>query len=233
MMLLVSLLPGCLFRGRKDQESRYPTAPILIALLPLNIPPDNPELRETALSTLVLMAQMVERAPDLEAVPLWEIIPVASETLQNSRDITPETAAYLADRMTARWVTQGQLSMSQGELYLILDFLPSRSSTFPFRYEKRFRPESINEHLDKAFKQFVNYLIARPIPDQRGGNLDIKYLNKLALVLDEEYGWFGEANPGKAGETVAELLQSNKSLARFLFNPSLYTGIDGGTEQIH
>jgi hypothetical protein len=197
----------------------------------LNTAQDNPDLRQTSLAALALMAQIVESAPDLEAVPLWEVMPIASDTLRTSRDITPETAAYLANRMTARWATQGQLSPTEEGIILRLDFIPARSSIFPFRYEKEDSPSSLNKHLNNAFKQFVDYLIARPLTNQRGNRLDLSYFKTLAQAVDKEYGWYVTADPGKAGDAVASLLQTDRSLARFLFNPSLYPSIDEGREQ--
>jgi hypothetical protein len=228
IFLVALLLPGCLFKGKKGQESRYPTAPIRIALLPFNTP-DDPDIEQSALAALVIMAEVVERAPDLEAVPLWEVMPVATETLRTSREITPETAAYLATRMTARWATQGQIVPGENRTLIRLDFIPARTSVFPFRFEKEDELRSLPNHLNEAFKQFINYLIARPIEDPRGG-IDPAGMSKIADAINLEYGWYVDADPGKASSVVSDLLSSNRQLARFLFNPSLYPSIDEGTE---
>jgi hypothetical protein len=47
-------------------------------------------------------------------------------------------------------------------------------------------------------------------------------MKPLAEALDREYGWFVDAEPGKAQEIVADLALKDDRLARLLFNPSVY-----------
>ena len=47
-------------------------------------------------------------------------------------------------------------------------------------------------------------------------------MKTVAEALDREYGWFVEAEPGKAQEIVEELMRRDGRLARLLFNPKIY-----------
>jgi hypothetical protein len=47
----------------------------------------------------------------------------------------------------------------------------------------------------------------------------------LAEALDREYGWFVDAEPGKAQDVVAKLLLTDEHLAKSLFSPTLYPGL--------
>ena len=47
-------------------------------------------------------------------------------------------------------------------------------------------------------------------------------IDRWAEALDREYGWFVDADPGKAQETVSELAHSDERLAQSLFSPALY-----------
>jgi hypothetical protein len=223
-LLVLSLLfaPACLFRKKKAPEvSKYPAAPIRCAPLPFNIPPDHSDLRWVSFGAPTVMARLLEEAPDLEAVALWESIPVALESVGETRTITPENAAYLATRLTARWAIQGELLPARRGMRLRIDFVPARASQVAYRYEGPFSPESMVQRMREALQQFLEYLIVRPLPrkTQEGGLGELK---QIAQALEQEYGWYGTANPGKAEKVVAQLAASHMGLARILFNPTLY-----------
>ena len=76
--------------------------------------------------------------------------------------------------------------------------------------------------LPDAFNQFLRYLTAKPFDPREAKFQTMTAMKSLAEALDREYGWFVEANPGKAQVVVAKLASSDEWLARFLFNPSLY-----------
>src|SRR5262245_25574007 len=100
LLVLVALVqPGCLFRKKKPVTPRYAAEPIRIVLLPMSVPSNNSELRWISLGGPVLMAKELERAKDLEMIPLWETLPAVVETLGTSRTITPEISALIAVRL--------------------------------------------------------------------------------------------------------------------------------------
>jgi len=224
-LTLLGLLfaPGCLFRRHKSP----PPAPVIpaptrIAFLPMNIPQKNTELRWVSLAAPVLMAQVAQGAQDLEPVALWESIPTALQSLGDSRTITADVAELVATRLTARWATQGDIRPANDALFLRLDFIPSRSTLVPFRYEKESSIDELDPHMRVAFDQFLRYLIVRPLNEDNIQPLEAKKLKEVAEALDIEYGWFQPAKPGEAAKIAEDLAHSNPSLARALFSPTLY-----------
>jgi hypothetical protein len=188
----------------------------------MNIPQGNTELRWVSLATPVLMAQVAQAAPDLEPVALWESMPAALQSLGDSRTITEDIAELVATRLTARWATQGDLKPTNDGVSLRIDFIPSRSTLVPFRYEKEGSIEELDPHFRLAFDQFLRYLIVRPLIDEKIEPLEDKKLKAVAEALDLEYGWFQPAKPGEAGKVVEDLAHTNIDLARVLFSPTLY-----------
>jgi hypothetical protein len=216
------LLPGCLFRKNKPGPPPTFPAPVRLLLLPLNIPRDYVDLRWASLATAVMMAEIALAAPDLEPVPLWESWPAALQTLGQSRTITPEIAEFTAARLTARWAGQGDLLIAQNAFIVRVDFVPSRPSLVPFRYEKSSSLDGLAPRFLEAFEQFLRYLTVRPFAKEKIRPMDAKQLQEVAQALDVEYGWFVPAKPGNAAKLVGELANVNRDLARLLFNPSLY-----------
>jgi hypothetical protein len=188
----------------------------------MNIPQGNTELRWVSLATPVLMAQVAQGAPDLEPVALWESMPAALQSLGDSRTITADIAELVATRLTARWATQGDLRPASDALSIRVDFIPSRSTLVPFRYEKEGSIDELDPHFREAFDQFLRYLIVRPLMEEKIQPLDAQKLKEVAEALDVEYGWFEPAKPGEAGKIVEDLAHSNPGLARILFSPTLY-----------
>jgi cell division protein FtsN len=172
-----------------------------------------------------MMAKVSESAPDLEAVPLWEAMPIAVEAAGNSRDITAEVAAYIASRLTAKWASHGELSPAKGGVQMMVDFIPAKTTLVPFRYEKQASIESLGGSFNEAFEQFLRYLVARPMPRSDNPPPKANSMKVVAEALDREYGWFVAAEPGKADKVVASLVRADGRLARLLFNPSLYPSL--------
>jgi hypothetical protein len=221
LLAMLLLEPACFFRKKRAAEPRYPAAPVRCALLPLNVPPENPQLRWAAFAATYLMARFADQAQDLSAAALWETIPVALESVGDSRSITPDTAAYVASRVTARWAIQGALLAVKGGMRLRLDFLPSETSMVAYRYESSFTPETMLQKMREAFEQFLTYLMARPLPKSSDA-ISPGNLRQIGEALDQEYGWYRTADPGKAERVVAELAKSQLSVARILFSPTVY-----------
>jgi hypothetical protein len=74
----------------------------------------------------------------------------------------------------------------------------------------------------EAVRQFLRYQAARPVLMKKTRETGVESLKELAEALDREYGWFKEAEPGKAQEVVARLARTDMRLARLLFNPGVY-----------
>ena len=222
-MLLMALLssPACFFRKKKGVEPKYPSVPVRCALLPINVPGENADLNWVAFAATYLMARFAGQAQDLSAAALWETVPVALESVGDSRSITPSTAAYVASRVTARWAVQGELMPVKNGMRLRLDFVPTQASTIAYRYESAFSPDTMVQKVREAFEQFLSYLMARPLPKE-AREISLDQLKQIGEALDLEYGWYHAAEPGKADRVVAELAKSQMEVARILFNPTLY-----------
>ena len=216
------LQSGCFWKKKTPAPAPELPAPVRIILLPVNAPEGKPELRWTALAATVQMAEIAVAAPDLEPMPLWESTPAVIQTLGNSRTITAEIAEFTATRLTARWATVGELITLNNAPALRLEFIPSRASLVPFRFEKQGSIDALGPRFQEAFTQFLRYLILRPLVEDRIRRMNAIRLKEIAQALDVEYGWFTAAKPGTAGKVVEELARSNRDLARLLFSPTLY-----------
>ena len=227
-VLATLLQPGCLFK-KKPSTPTYPAEPIRIALLPVNVPSDDAELRWVSLGAAIMMAKELEQAKDLDVVPLWETLPATVETLGSSRTLTPETSAVIAARVNARWAAQSDIAPGQNGLDFRVDFIPAKATLIPFRYENQAQLDSLTARVREAFEQFLRYMVARPLQskDRVGKPMEPNQLKELAAALDREYGWFGSADPGKAGVEAEKLAQSDGRLARLLFSPTVYPGAEG------
>jgi len=216
------LQSGCFWRKRTPAAAPELPAPVRVLLLPVNAPEGKLELRWTAMAATVQMAEIAVAAPDLEPMPLWESTPAVLQTLGNSRTITAEIAEFTATRLTARWATLGELTDADSSPTLRLDFIPSKASLVPFRFEQKGPVDALEPRFQEAFTQFLRYLLLRPLVEERVRRINPLRLKEIAQALDVEYGWFVQAKPGAAGKVVEELARSNRDLARLLFNPTLY-----------
>jgi hypothetical protein len=219
--LFVVSQPAC-FRKKVAPEAVAST-PTRIALLPFNVPPEDRDLRWIALAAPILMAQEGERAEGLDIIPLWESMPVALNISGASRSFTQESAATVASWLTAKWSTLGEITTTKPGISMIVDFIPARSSEVPFRYTRSGKPDTVGAGFQDAYSQFLRYLVAKPYPRTRNNDLTMTQAKDLAEALDREYGWFVDAEPGKAHEVVTSLMRSDQRLAKSLFSPTLYS----------
>ena len=170
----------------------------------------------------IMMAKVSEYARDIEVVPLWQSMPVALESGGASRSFTPETAAYVASYLGAKWSAMGEFIPTKSGVSMMIDFIPDRSTQIPFRFKRSGNIDDVASQMPKAFSQFFYYLAVRPLSPMDKKLPAMTDLKPLAEALDREYGWFLEAAPGKAQETVANLARTDARLAQLLFNPTLY-----------
>jgi hypothetical protein len=241
-VLVLMLQPACalrrlifnpvhIFQKRAPAEVHYPTSPIRVAYLPANIPADNKDMRWIALAAPIMMAKISESAQDLEVVPFWEVMPLALESAGPSRSLTPEGTADIADRMAAKWATYSDMSPVSRGIEMVLDYVPAKPTSVPYRYTRIGNVDEIGYGFYSALEQFTRYLMAHPIDLETIRETRLNSLRPLAEAIDLEYGWFVTADPGKAERIVADLARYDGRLARLIFSPSLYPAL-GNTPAI-
>jgi len=222
--LLLSLFQSaCFFKKSKPKVT--PLSEVRIALLPFNLPAGDQDLRWLAMAGPVLMGKVVERSRDLKVTPLWESMPTAIEGAGVTRTFTPETAAAFAAWLSVKWSVMGELSKTKTGMRMMIDFIPAKTGSVPFRFTKSGKIDEVGAQLPESFVQFSYYLAIRPLEPAQKKLPTMTSVRKLAEALDREYGWFVEAEPGKAQAIVTELAATDPKLARFLFNPSLYPSL--------
>jgi hypothetical protein len=210
---------------KKNKVAITPITGVRMAILPFNMPSATQDLRWAAMAGPIMMAKVSEYARDIDIVPLWQSMPTAIEAAGASRTITPESAANIASWLAVKWSALGEISPAKSGVSMMIDFIPARSTQVPFRYMKSGKIDEVSSTLPEAFNQFLHYLTARPLSLKEEKLQTMTAMKSLAEVLDREYGWFVEADPGKAQEIVSNLAHSDERLARFLFNPSLYPAL--------
>ncbi len=216
---------GC---GKKSKPIVTATSPVRLVLLPFNVSSEKAELRWTAMVGPILIARVSALCQDIDIVPLWQSMPAAVDAAGASRSLTSESAATVASYMSARWATLGEFAPAakHSGISMIIDFIPSKPSQVPFRYMKTGRMDAVGSSFPEALNQFLDYLVARPLDTTKKLQPQtFTSLQPLAEALNREYGWFVDAEPGKAQDTVSKLAESDVRLARALFNPSLYPSL--------
>lgn len=216
------LMSGCLFRKGKPPAAPAIPAPVRIVLLPLNVPQGNADLHWISLAGPAVMAEIALAAPDLEIVPFYESAQAALQSLGNSRLVTQDIAELVATRLSARWATNGEIRATGSTITLMVDFIPSRATLVPFRYEKPMAAGAMEQRFQEAFEQLLRYLIVRPLQTDKLHQLDTKKLQEIANALDAEYGWYASPKPGGSTRLVEDLARTDPGLAKILFSPTLY-----------
>jgi hypothetical protein len=208
--------------SKKASINIAPTSTMRVAYFPFNVPENKADFRWTAMAGPILMAEASSKTREFDIIPLWESMPVAIQAAGQNRSLTPETVESAATWLSARWAAFGELTPTQNGATMMIDFIPGKSNLIPFRYLKSGRMDWIESGVQEALYQFKRYLMIPQMEPEKGGKQEMLSLRNLAEVLDREYGWFVEADPGKAQETIAALMKTDERLARFLFSPTLY-----------
>jgi hypothetical protein len=211
--------PAC---SKKSKVPGVSTGPMRVALLPFDTSPENKDLRWTAMAGPILMAKASLNTPDLVVIPLWQSMTTAIASAGASRSFDEDSAASTANWLGAKWSILGAIKPSKIRASVMIDFIPSKSSQVAFRYMKKCNLDSFGLSFHEATRQYLRYLSVKPPEPLKGKDLNKNALKELAEALDREYGWFVEADPGKANEVVSSLAQSDERLAKLLFNPTLY-----------
>jgi hypothetical protein len=219
--MIVLSQSACLFKGKK--EAVMPSAPVRIAFLPFNTPEGDEGLQWASMAMPVMMAKISEKAEGMDPVPLWETMQFVMESTGASRTITQESASYVANWLNAKWSAMGSFSqVKKDKTTILIDFISPRDDEIAYRYVKNIKMDAVDHNVRKAFKEFLNYVSARPMNPKGNGKTSLASLRQLAEVLNREYGWTVPAEPGKAEEIVLNLAKSDLRLARLLFNPTTY-----------
>ncbi len=224
VVLILLLQSACIlpWRHKKPKAAPAPPPVVQVAFLPFNVAAADNELRWAAMAAPVMLAKVSERAREIEVIPLWQAMPVALDAAGASRTLTADSGAQIASYLSAKWATIGEFTQTKYGVSMIGDFIPAQRTQVPFRFMKRGNMETVGANLPIAISQFLRYLAARPLLPEDHKTPGFQSLRALAEALDREYGWFVEAQPGKADEIVSELANSDDRLARLLFSPTLY-----------
>jgi len=170
----------------------------------------------------IFMAKESENAQDLTVIPIWQTMATAIATAGASRSFDQDSAASAANWLGAKWAILGTITPTKTRASLTIDFIPGKSNQVAFRYMKKSSLDSFGLCFHEATKQFLRYLSAKAPEPMKKNQPNINSIKDLAEALDREYGWFADADPGKAQDIVAELARTDARLARLLFNPTLY-----------
>jgi len=212
---------GCSFR--KNKAAPVAIAKVRLVLLPFNVPENNKELKWMAFAGPIMLAKTAELSKDIEIIPLWETMSAIRDTAGASRTFNEENAVTVATWVSAKWSVMGSISpKSKNGIATYVDFIPVKDNMVPFRYARTGRLDYLGIGFRSAYRQFLRYLTATPPKETRKQAPKMTSMRELAEALDREYGWFTEAQPGKAQESVSELMATDPQLARLLFSPTLY-----------
>jgi len=226
-LVLASILfsqSACMFKKKVKPEAVV-SAPVRLVLLPFNVPSGDKDLRWTAMAAPILLAKAGEAAKGLDILPLWQTMPTVLNAAGTSRGLTEESASTIAAWTSAKWSVMGELAPAKNGVTLVIDFVPARSNSVPFRYLKTGKMDSLAGSFDEAYIQFLRYLVSRPFAQAQDKAVTMTSVKDLAEALDREYGWSVEAEPGKAQDAVSSLMRSDERLARMLFSPILYPSL--------
>jgi hypothetical protein len=210
---------GC---AKKKKVALTPVTGVRLALLPFSVPTGNKDLRWAALAAPVMMAKVSEYSKDVEIMPLWQSMPIALEAAGASRSLAADSAAYIASWLAAKWSVMGEITPTKNGVSFMIDIIPDRSTQVPFRFSKSGEIDGVAAQIPLAYNQFFYYLGTRKLAPIDKKLPTLTSMKSVAEALDREYGWFVEAEPGKAQQVVASLASTDMRLARLLFNPSLY-----------
>jgi hypothetical protein len=218
-VLFLCSQPPCFTKNKVPRVSAGPTR---VVLLPFDASAENKDRRWTAMAGPVLMAKASENAPDLVIIPLWQTMTTAISSAGASRSFDADSAASTANWLGAKWSIMGSIKPTKTRESLVIDFIPGNNAQVAFRYIKTGDMDSFEQAFHEAARQFLRYLSAKPPELMKKNELNTNSIKDLAQALDREYGWFEDADPGKAQEIVAGLARSDERLARLLFSPTLY-----------
>ncbi|MDR0311852.1 MAG: hypothetical protein LBJ21_09720 [Acidobacteriota bacterium] len=214
--------------SKKVRVAVEDTGPVRVVVLPFMVSSEKAggekELQWAAMAAPALLIKASRRLPDIEIVPFWEVMPVAISAAGAARSFTDDNAAAAANWLSAQWAIMGEIrgTKSSSSYTMVLDFIPTDSSTVPFRYIKTRRMDNFGTNFYAGLRQWLRYATARPIPLLPVREPGLQKMRQLGEALDKEYGWLVTAEPGAAQAAVDEMLLEDENWARLMLRPTMY-----------
>ena len=217
--------------SKKVRVAIEDSGPVRVVVLPFMVSPEksgvDKELQWTAMAAPALLVKASRRLPDIEVVPFWEVMPVAIAVAGASRSFDDDSAASLANWLSAQWAVMGEIRRtgSASSFSVVVDFIPTRSNTVPFRHIKTRRIENIGTSFYSGLRQWLGYATGRPLPLLQVREPGLDKMRSLGEALDKEYGWLATAEPGAAQSLVNELMLEDEDWTKTMFSPTMYTSL--------
>jgi hypothetical protein len=232
-MALASTQTACSKKARVAVEDQ---GPVRVVVLPFSAtvekglsPKDaqtSQDLQWAAMAAPALLIRASRQYPDLEVVPLAEVMPTAISAAGAVRSFDDETASSLANWVSAKWAIVGEIRQIKKNSYsIVVDFIPAKSTDVPFRYIKTRRLENVGMIFQSGLRQWLRYTTGRQIPVLRAKQPGLDKLRPLGEALDREYGWLVAAEPGNAKEFVEATAAEDDDWAKLLFSPTMYPSL--------
>ena len=227
-LLAVATQTAC---SKKVKVTIEDSGPVRVVVLPFMVSPEkaggDKELQWAAMAAPALLDKASRRLPDIEVIPFWEVMPAAISAAGAARSFTDESAASLANWVSAQWAVIGEIHRtgSPSSLSIVVDFIPTNSNTVPFRHIRTRRMENIGTNFYIGLRQWLRYATARPIPLLQVREPGLQAMQSLGEALDKEYGWLVTAEPGAAQSLVNEMALDNEDWVKLLFSPTMYPSL--------
>ena len=217
--------------SKKVKVAIEDSGPVRVVVLPFMVSPGkaggDKELQWTAMAAPALLVKASRRLPDIEVVPFWEVMPVAISVAGAARSFDDETAALLANWVSAQWAVIGEIhrTRSSSSYTVVVDFIPAKSTTIPFRHIRTRRVENIGTSYYTGLRQWLIYVTAKTIPLLQVKEPGLQRMQPIGEALDKEYGWFMTAEPGAAQSLVNELALDDEDWVKLMFSSTLYQSL--------
>jgi len=210
------------------------SGPVRVVVLPFMVSPGmtggDKELQWTAMAAPALLVKASRRLPDIEVVPFWEVMPAAISVAQAARTFTDESAASIANWVSAQWAVTGEIHRTgrSNSYSVVIDFIPTNATTVPFRHIRTRRMDTIGTNFYIGLRQWLRYATARPIPLLQVREPGLQRMRTIGEALDKEYGWTVTAEPGTAQAAVYEAFMEDEDWTKLLFSPTMYPSLSIG-----
>jgi len=228
--VVVSVSLGLSACSKKVKVPIEDSGPVRVVVLPFMVSTDkggvDKELQWAAMAAPALLVKASRRLPDIEVVPFWEVMPVAISVAGAARSFDDDSAASLANWVSAQWAVIGEVRRAGSSSFsFVVDFIPARSEAIPFRHIRTRRMENVGTSFYIGLRQWLRYATARPIPLLQVREPGLQRMQPLGEALDKEYGWLTTAEPGAAQSLVNELALEDEDWVKLMFSSTMYTSL--------
>jgi hypothetical protein len=230
-VLLASAQTAC---SKKTRVAVEDSGPVRVVVLPFAFAVDEgldgksgamkpADMQWMAMAAPALLLKASRQYPDLDMVPLPDVMPTAIAAAQAARSFTDESASSLANWVSAQWAVVGEVRQVKRNSYsVVVDFIPAKSTDVPFRHIKSRKLENIGMSFQGGLRQWLRYTTGKRIPLTRAKQPGLDKMKPLGEALDREYGWLVSAEPGAAKESVEAAMAEDEEWAKLLFSPTMY-----------